>query len=414
MRPESQSCNRCSRPEATCVKPGSAEPPAHRDRGYSRAIATPVSLASNMPATASHVRAFEMTAPREPMRLVEREPGNLPEGHVLVRVAGCGVCHTDLSFWNDGVRTRHALPLTLGHEISGVVVDAAGDARRLAGAAVIVPAVIPCGRCALCEDGRGNICAAQVFPGNDLHGGFATHVVVPARGLCVVPGFSGDVDALLGESGVALPELSVLADAISTPWQSIRRSGLLPGDLAVFVGAGGVGGFGVQLASAVGARVVALDVDPDRLAAIREHGASLAIDVRGRTAKDLRKEIAGFAAGKGAPSTRWKIFETSGRAAGQEIAWGLLNHGAYLGVIGFTMETVPLRLSNLMAFDARAEGTWGCLPELYPSALELVLAGKVAIAPFVERRPLSSIDAVFGALARHELKRRPVLVPDLK
>ena len=359
------------------------------------------------------VRAYEMTGVKEPMRLTERTVGEIAAGQALVRVAGCGVCHTDLSFWHDGVRTRHALPLTLGHEVSGVVEAAGAGAESLRGAAVVVPAVIPCGRCAACLDGRGNICPKQIFPGNDLHGGFATHLLVPADGLCRVPGYSGDPAAPLGRSGVGLAELSVLADAISTPWQSIQRSGLKKGDLAVFVGVGGVGGFGVQLAAALGAHAVALDVDPGRLATIREHGAALAIDVKGKTVKDVRKEIGAFASGAGAPSTRWKIFETSGRPAGQEMAWGLLNHGAYLGVVGFTMDTVTVRLSNLMAFDARAEGTWGCLPSLYPSALELVLAGRVQIAPFVEKRPLSSIDAVFGALARHEIARRPVLVPDL-
>jgi 6-hydroxycyclohex-1-ene-1-carbonyl-CoA dehydrogenase len=359
------------------------------------------------------IRAYEMTSPKEPMRLVERSRESVPAGHVLVRVAGCGVCHTDLSFWHDGVRTRHALPLTLGHEISGVVEAAGDDVKRLVGAAVVVPAVIPCGTCDLCLAGRGNICAKQIFPGNDLHGGFATHVLVPAAGLCEVPGFTGDVSAPLGKSGVGLAELSVLADAVSTPWQSIRRSGLAAGDVAVFVGVGGVGGFGVQLAAALGARVVALDVDPARLDALKEHGASLAVDVRGKTPKDVRKEIAAFATSVGAPQKQWKIFETSGRPAGQEMAWGLLNHGAYLGVVGFTMEPVSVRLANLMAFDARAEGTWGCLPELYPSALQLVLDGRVKIAPFVEKRPLSTIDAVFGALARHEISKRPVLVPDL-
>lgn len=359
------------------------------------------------------VRAFEMTAVKEPMRLAERTVGEIPAGQVLVRVAGCGVCHTDLSFWHDGVRTRHALPLTLGHEISGVVEATGAGAEALRGAAVVVPAVIPCGRCDACRDGRGNICPKQIFPGNDLHGGFATHVLVPADGLCRVPGYTGDPAAPLGRSGVGLAELSVLADAISTPWQSIQRSGLKKGDVAVFVGVGGVGGFGVQLAAALGAHVVALDVDPVRLATIREHGAALAIDVKGKAVKDVRKEIGAFASGAGAPATRWKIFETSGRPAGQEMAWGLLNHGAYLGVVGFTMDTVTVRLSNLMAFDARAEGTWGCLPSLYPSALELVLDGRVQIAPFVEKRPLSTIDAVFGALSRHEIARRPVLVPDL-
>jgi 6-hydroxycyclohex-1-ene-1-carbonyl-CoA dehydrogenase len=361
----------------------------------------------------TRVRAFEMTAPREPFRLVERTVESVPRGHVLVRVAGCGVCHTDLSFWHESVRTRHALPLTLGHEISGVVEVAGDDARMPVGTGVVVPAVIPCGACAACLSGRGNICPKQVFPGNDLHGGFATHVLVPAKGLCEVPGFTGDVGAPLGKSGVGLAELSVLADAISTPWQAIDRSGLAAGDVAVFVGVGGVGGFGVQLAAARGACAVALDVDPARLAAIREHGATLALDVRGRSPKDVRKEIASFAAARGAPAVQWKVFETSGTSAGQELAWGLLNHGAYLGVVGFTMDPVSVRLSNLMAFDARAEGTWGCLPKLYPSALELILEGLVQVAPFIEKRPLSTIDAVFQSLARHEIARRPVLVPDL-
>jgi 6-hydroxycyclohex-1-ene-1-carbonyl-CoA dehydrogenase len=358
------------------------------------------------------VTAWEMTAPKEPLRRVER-PAEAPgAGQALVRVAGCGVCHTDLSFWWDGVRTRHALPLVLGHEISGVVesVGAGADAA-LVGRAVVVPAVIPCGRCDACRDGRGNICPKQIFPGNDLHGGFASHVIVPADGLCVVPGYAGDPDAPLGASGVSLRELSVLADAISTPWQSIQRSGLRAGDVAVFIGVGGVGGFGVQLAAAVGARVVALDVDDGRLERMREHGAASTVNVRGKAAKDVRKEIGEWAKSAGAPSTRWKIFETSGTAAGQETAFALLNHGAYLGVVGFTMDTVTVRLSNLMAFDARAEGTWGCLPSLYPSALALVLSGKVKVAPFVERRPLDTVNEVFAAIRRHEIANRPVLIP---
>lgn len=362
--------------------------------------------------TAVTLTAWEMTTPREPFRRVERTADAPGAGQARVRVAGCGVCHTDLGFWWDGVRTRHPLPLVLGHEISGVV-DAvgAGIAPSLVGAAVVVPAVIPCGRCDVCVDGRGNICPAQVFPGNDLHGGFATHVVVPAEGLCVVPGFAGDADAHLGASGVSLRELSVLADAISTPWQSIRRSGLRAGDVAVFVGVGGVGGFGVQLAAALGARVVALDVDPARLAAMRDHGAAFTSDLRGKDTKAVRKEVGDWAKSAGAPLTRWKIFETSGTAPGQETAFALLNHGAYLGVVGFTMATATVRLSNLMAFDARAEGTWGCLPSLYPSALALVLEGRVKVAPFVERRPLATIGEVFPAIQRHEITRRVVLVP---
>ena len=361
---------------------------------------------------ATTIRGFDLVEPKAPLVRSERVVDAIPARHVLLRVAGCGVCHTDLSF-HGGVRTRHALPLTLGHEIAGVVEAAGEGAQALVGKAVVVPAVMPCGECAVCRSGRGNICSKQVFPGNDDHGGFATHVVVPARELCIVPGYAGDPDALLGESGVGLRELSVLADAVSTPWQAIQRSGVRAGDLAVFVGVGGVGGFGVQLAAALGADVVALDVDANRLAQVHEFGGAMTVNVRGKQARDVRKEVGELAKAAGAPSTQWKIFETSGTAAGQETAYGLLNHGAYLAVVGFTMDNVTVRLSNLMAFDARAEGTWGCLPSLYPSALDLILQGRVKIAPFVERHPLSAVNDVFAALARHELSRRPVLVPDL-
>jgi 6-hydroxycyclohex-1-ene-1-carbonyl-CoA dehydrogenase len=89
----------------------------------------------------------------------------------------------------------------------------------------------------------------------------------------------------------------------------------------------------------------------------------------------------------------------------------LLNHGATLAVVGFTMDKVEVRLSNLMAFHARALGNWGCPPALYPSAVELVLAGRVRVSPFIEKRPLSEINAVFEAVHRGEFKRRAILVP---
>lgn len=82
-----------------------------------------------------------------------------------------------------------------------------------------------------------------------------------------------------------------------------------------------------------------------------------------------------------------------------------------MSVVGFTLDKVEIRLSNLMAFDARALGNWGCAPELYPEALDLVLAGKVKVTPFIERRPLADINRVFDLVHRHELKRRVVLVP---
>ncbi len=125
----------------------------------------------------------------------------------------------------------------------------------------------------------------------------------------------------------------------------------------------------------------------------------------------LKSAVSGLAREQGLPAAEWFIFECSGTAAGQQTAYGLLVHGATLSVVGFTMDKVEIRLSNLMAFDARAIGNWGCPPELYPAALDLVLDGKVSLKPFVETQPLAEINHVFEAVHSRTIKRRAILVP---
>jgi len=323
-------------------------------------------------------------------------------GQALVEVTACGLCHTDLSFADGSVKTRHPLPLVLGHEITGRVVAAGDGATDLIGQPVLVPAVLPCGDCAFCRAGRGNACPHQTMPGNDDHGGFATHVLVPAHPLVSLAG---------APDGFALDELSVVADAVSTAYQATVRADLAAGDLAVVVGAGGVGGFAVQIARARGARVIACDVKRASLDAASSFGADHVIDVTGREPRDVRKEVRSLAATWDVPSLRHRIFETSGTAAGQTLAYSLLGPAATMMVVGFTPEKVPTRLSNLMAFDASIHGTWGCPPEAYPPVLDLIYSGQVQLAPVVERAPMSELDALLDAMARHELERRMILDP---
>ena len=348
------------------------------------------------------MRAVQLVAPRAPLELRERPDPHAGPGDVVVRVAGCGVCHTDLGFWKDGVPTRHPLPLTLGHEISGTVMEAGEGWAHLRDREVIVPSVIPCGECDLCRSGRGNVCRDQLMPGNDLDGGFAEYIRVPGRGLCEVR----------DRGGLSLAELSVVADAVTTPYQAVVRSRLEPGDLAVVVGVGGVGTHCVQIAAALGAKVVAVDVDPKQLAAVESHGAGFTVDSAATPFKELRARIRDAARDWGCPDHSWKIFECSGHPSGQATAYGLLTHAAVLMVVGFTLEKVEVRLSNLMAFDATAQGTWGCRPELYPAALELVTSGRIALRPFVETHPLSDGPGVLDRVADHRIHRRAILVPD--
>ncbi len=352
--------------------------------------------------------SWQMVEPQKPLQRIESDLPSPGPGEVRLKVAGCGVCHTDLGFYYDGVRTKSPLPLTLGHEISGRVEAAGPGAESWIGKAVIVPAVMPCGDCDVCRRGIGNICARQKMPGNDIPGGFASHIIVPAHQLCEVP---LDADGRpAGVSGVSLTELAVVADAVTTPYQAIIESRLQAGDTAVFIGVGGVGGFGVQIARALGALVLAIDIDPGKLEAIAPYCAGT-FHAGQMPFKDLRAAVTETVKKEGGRRTEWKIFETSGTAAGQQTAFGLLTYGAALAVVGFTMDTVTIRLSNLMAFHASARGNWGCVPEHYPAVLRLVLDGRVVLRPFVKEFPLSRINEVFEETHGRRIRERPILVP---
>ncbi|MEW6071187.1 MAG: 6-hydroxycyclohex-1-ene-1-carbonyl-CoA dehydrogenase [Planctomycetota bacterium] len=355
---------------------------------------------------------WQMTGVGEPLvrvRFALPAPG---PGEALVRVAGCGVCHTDLGYLFDGVKTRGSLPLALGHEVSGVVEAAGAGFAPLVGRAVIVPAVTPCGQCPACRTGYGSICATQTMPGNDVQGGFASHLVVPARGLCVLDGEPGLLEGgTFGDSGCTLAELAVIADAVTTPYQAMHRAHVKERDLVVVIGLGGVGGFAALIGRALGATVVGFDIDGRRREMLSAHGVAKVIDPSGREARDLKNEVRAFAKDAGAPAVCWKIFECSGSAAGQDLAWNMLGPGAYLSVVGFTMAKLEVRLSNLMAFDAKAAGNWGCLPEHYPGAVRLCRDGKVPLKPFVETYPLDRIQEVMTMVREHRVSRRPVLIP---
>jgi 6-hydroxycyclohex-1-ene-1-carbonyl-CoA dehydrogenase len=348
------------------------------------------------------MKAVQLTAVGAPLEVRDVPQPQAGDDEVVVEVAGCGVCHTDIGFWKDGVPTRKELPLTLGHEVSGTVVEAGSQYQHLVDRHVIVPAVIPCGGCDLCTQGRGNVCRAQLMPGNDMDGGFAEYLATPGRGLCLIEELGG----------YELPDFSVIADAVTTPYQAIVRSGLRSGDLAIVVGAGGIGTYCIQIAAALGAKVVAIDVDDAKLAAVADHGADLTINSATTDFKTLRKSVRGHAKESGCTDHSWKIFECSGHPGGQQTAYGLLTHAATLLVVGFTLAKTELRLSNAMAFDATIQGTWGCKPELYPDALKLVTDQKIALKPFIDTYPMSQAPNILQDVADHKIAKRAILTPD--
>ena len=306
----------------------------------------------------------------------------------LVEIAGCGVCGTDLAYFHGEVPTVAAPPLTLGHEASGRVVRGG----RLEGEAVIVPTILPCRKCELCLSGRANRCLRQkMFGGNHGPWGcFASHVVVPARELSVIP----------RDCPLPLERMAVVADAVSTPYQAVRRTGLGPGSKVVVIGAsGGLGLYLVQWARLLGAQVV---IGMARGAARLQPLSSwldAAVATDRRPAETIRHDMwqACKAAGSD-PRCSWTIFEASGTMAGQELALALLTSASKLVLVGYAPGTVTHTLSKLMALDAEIVGSWGCDPRLYAEVVAHVVRHDIEILPFTETRPMSQIADTFAEL----------------
>ncbi|MEE8360672.1 MAG: zinc-binding dehydrogenase, partial [Gemmatimonadales bacterium] len=184
-------------------------------------------------------------------------------GEALIRIAGCGMCHTDLHYLDHGIPTFKDPPIVLGHEPSGTIESlGAGVDGWHEGDRVLIPAVLSCGRCRYCRAGRENLCDNLRMLGNHLDGAYAEFIAVPAAELVAVP------------DSVPLTEVSIVADAMSTPYHAVKHRGRVQvGDYVAVVGCGGVGLNVVQCATVAGGRVIAVDTNPERLEIARQLGA---------------------------------------------------------------------------------------------------------------------------------------------
>jgi 6-hydroxycyclohex-1-ene-1-carbonyl-CoA dehydrogenase len=318
------------------------------------------------------IETWQMVSPSERGKNGKIESTRLPmpevrNGEALVEIAGCGVCGSDLGFYYEGIRTVNKPPITLGHEISGRVV--AGEAAWI-GKDVIIPAILPCGECELCQSGRSNRCLRQKMPGNSLgiYGGFSSYIVVPSRFLCEVR----------NRGVIPLEKLAVVADAISTPYQAARRADLHHGDKVIIIGVtGGCGFYLAQWCKIFGVQtVIGIGRDEVKLDRALLHGCDAVLNCRTATVWELKKRLSKVCRDREIEARwGWKIFEVSGTKLGQELALNLLGYTGMLVVVGYTPEDISYNLSRFSAFDAELRGSWGTCAEYYPFILADVLAG---------------------------------------
>ena len=175
-----------------------------------------------------------------------------------------------------------------------------------------------------------------------------------------------------------------------------------------------MGVYATQIIRALGAKeVIAIGRNPTKLERALQFGATKTISSAGKDVKAIRDEFRSYCKEKGLPGNYgWKIFEWTGTGEGQTIALELLSFVGVLVIAGYGMQKNEYMMSRLMAFDADIRGTWGCLPKYYAPVLKMVLEGKIKIEPFLETRPMSTIQKAFEDAHKGGIEKRIVLTPD--
>lgn len=334
----------------------------------------------------STMRAAIFDGGGKPLRLDEVPSPRPGPGDVLVKIAACGICHTDLHYLDHGTPTFKSPPLILGHEPSGTVAGLGEGTEGLKeGDSVLLPAVLTCGACAWCRTGRENICERMSMFGNHRNGAFAEYVTAPAK----------DVFRLPPE--IPLEEAAIIADAVSTPWHAVRnRARVRLGESVAVFGCGGVGLNVVQCAAVAGGIVYAVDMDPARLDLARQLGAAGVLNAREmeRPDKELKRLTGGGVD---------VAFEAIGNPRTLGFAFDSLRRGGRLVVIGYCGEPVPWAPSKIMFHEMEVLGSLGCRPVDYPALIDLVRRGRIRLGPLVSGKiPLHRINEGLDLLRRGE------------
>jgi propanol-preferring alcohol dehydrogenase len=322
-----------------------------------------------------------------------REPG---PGEVLVRVAGAGLCHSDLHVmdWPAGT-FRWQLPMTLGHEVAGTVAALGPGARGIGeGEPVLVYGPWGCGACRQCARGAENICeTGRGACGLGFDGGLAEYVRVPSpRYLIPI----GDLDPV----GAA-----PLTDAALTPYHALKPElwRLRPGSSVVVIGVGGLGHVAIQLVRELSpARVVAIDVRERARELALDAGASLALDASDLPADELRTQ-----AGRAGAAL---VLDFVGSDETVRLAAALVEAGGHVSIVGFEGSSFPLELGAVPLEWSAGRPSWGTLPELH-EVVALAREGRIEVG--VERIDLEDTVDAYRRLRAGEVVGRAVAVPKL-
>jgi len=338
------------------------------------------------------MKAARLHALRQPLRIDEVTTPVVARDEVLIRIAGAGVCHSDLHIRSGEfpLPPGFDLPLTLGHENAGYVEAVGPDVTSIRrGDAVAVWGGRGCGSCRICRQGDEQCCNMALWV---AAGGYAELMHVPSERFLI------PLDGL--DPVAAAP----LADAGLTPYRAIKKvlPHLYPGAAVVVVGIGGLGHMALQILKAVApsTRIIAVDVARDRLDAALALGASDAVDAGG----DPAGEIMRLTGGEGAQA----VIDLVGSDASLRTAAGAVGRMGIIVVVGLGGGTLPYSFLGVRAECTVTCSYWGSYNE-FREVLALARGGH--IRPVVRRYPLEQVNEALDSLERGEVHGRAVITP---
>jgi propanol-preferring alcohol dehydrogenase len=327
----------------------------------------------------------------KPLQLKELPTPTAGPGEVLVRVKGCGVCHSDLHLVDgDWASWGTPLPIVPGHEVTGVVEKVGEGVTSLSpGDPVGVPWMqYACGRCAPCKSGAEMLCAAQRSTGITVNGGYAEYVVAPAAFTHRIPAKLDLVDA------------APLLCAGITVFAPLRRAGNIAGKTVAVAGFGGLGHLAVRMASAMGAHVVAILRGPGKAELARKMGAHEIVD--------SEKEKIGRTLTKMGGADLILVTGISAMLLEQCVP-GIGPNGT-LVVLAAIAENASILPAGLITGQKRIMGSVVGTRDDMDAMLRF--AADNDIRSVVERHPLSTVNDVLSNLRAGKVRLRAVLTPD--
>lgn len=324
------------------------------------------------------------------------QPGS---GEVLIHVAACGICGSDVHGF-DGSSGRRIPPIIMGHEGAGTIAAVGPDVTGWSvGDRVTFDSTIYCGQCDFCRSGQVNLCDARQVIGVSCadyrrNGAFADYVLVPARVLYRLP--------------ETLPfQEAAMIEAVSVALHAVAVSGFAAGQTALVVGAGMIGTLIVQALRVSGAaHILAADLDASRLAEAKRSGAHTIVNPNDG-AHTVTQVLAQFPAGVD------HAFEAVGASATVKQAIAAVRKGGTVTLVGNIAPQVEIPLQSVVSRQIRLQGSAASAGE-YPRAIELLASKQIDVRSLISTiQPLSKGPEAFQRLHSHEPNLiKVILTPD--